>query len=84
MNIDLLPFTAFALESCGAPEPARGDVHTLTLDLALAPVHSSYEPMSGSASAGQAFASAGQAFACATPLRAAVLPADGSALTITF
>ena len=77
MNIDLLPFTAFALESCGTPEPARGNFHTLTLQLALTPVHSSREPMSGSASANQAFA-------CATPLRAAVLPADGRALTITF
>jgi len=77
MNIDLLPFSAFALESCRSAAPSRGDIHTLTLQLALAPVHSSYEPMSGSAGISQAVA-------CAAPLRAAVLPADGNALTITF
>ena len=77
MNIDLLPFTAFALESCRPTEPARGSLHTLTLQLALTPVPSSHEPMSGSASAHAAAA-------CSTALRAAVLPADGSALTITF
>ena len=77
MNIDLLPFTAFALESYGATEPARGELHTLTLRLALAPVHSSHEPMSGSASVDPAWAAP-------AALRAAILPADGSALTITF
>jgi hypothetical protein len=77
MNIDLLPFTAFALESLGPSAPGRGDGHTLTLQLALAPVHSSHEPMSGSVGASQAFP-------CATPLRAAVLPAEGPVLTITF
>jgi hypothetical protein len=35
------------------------------------------DPMSGSATTNKAFP-------CATPLRAAILPADGSALTITF
>ena len=75
MNIDLLPFSAFALESCRPAASARGDHHTLTLQLALAPVPAStYEPMAG----------AGPRVACAAPLRAAVLPADGSALTITF
>ena len=77
MNIDLLPFNAFALESYGPAAPSRGDSHTLTLELALATVHSSREIMSGSASTGEAPAEA-------TPLRAAVLPADGTPITITF
>ena len=77
MNIDLLPFSAFALESYGPTAPSRGDSHTLTLELGLAAVHSSREIMSGSATTGEASADA-------TPLRAAVLPAEGSALTITF
>jgi hypothetical protein len=77
MNIDLLPFSAFALESYGAAAPSRGELHTLTLELALAPVHSSHEAMSGSVSTNQIFTAA-------RPLRAAVLPADGAALTITF
>ena len=78
MNIDLLPFSAFALESCRPAASARGDHHTLTLQLALAPVAAApCEPMAGTAGAGQVAA-------CLAPLRAAVLPADGSALTITF
>ena len=77
MNIDLLPFSAFALESCRTAASARGDNHTLTLQLALAPVSSSYDATND-------IASASQALACAAPLRAAVLPADGSELTITF
>ena len=77
MNIDLLPFSAFALESCQTPAPARGANHTLTLQLALAPVPSSYDATND-------IAGASQALACGAPLRAAVLPADGSALTITF
>jgi hypothetical protein len=78
MNIDLLPFSAFALESYRTPAPVRGDNHTLTLQLALAPVAASTgKPMAGAAGAGPSVA-------CAAPLRAAVLPADDSALTITF
>ena len=77
MNIDLLPFSAFALESYGTPAPSRGDLHTLTLKLALATVHSSHETMSGSVSTNQVFAAD-------TALRAQVLPADGTVLTITF
>jgi hypothetical protein len=76
MNIDLLPFSAFALESYGATAPSRGEQHTLTLELALA-VHSAHEAMSGSVSTNQIFTAA-------RPLRAAVLPAGGAALTITF
>ena len=77
MNIDLLPFSAFALESYATAAPSRGDSHTLTLELALATMHSSREAMSGSASTDEASIEV-------TPLRAAVLPAEGSALTITF
>lgn len=77
MNIDLLPFSAFALQSCGRSEGA-GEAQTLTLQLALAPVHSSHEPMSGRASTNQAFVHGGKL------LRAAVVPAEGPVLTITF
>jgi hypothetical protein len=78
MNIDLLPFTAFALESCGTTAPVRGEFHTLTLQLALASIHSSQEPMSGSITTHTALA------CVPTSLRAVVLPADGTPLTITF
>jgi hypothetical protein len=77
MNIDLLPFNAFALESYGPTPPSRGEAHTLTLELALATVHSSREIMSGSVSIKNPSVDA-------TPLCAAVLPADGTAITITF
>lgn len=77
MNIDLLPFSAFALESYGTTAPSRGDSHTLTLELALATAHAAREVMSGSASFGQPSGDV-------TPLRVAVLPAEGAALTITF
>ena len=77
MNIDLLPFSAFALESYGATAPSRGELHTLTLELALAAVHSPHDGMSGSVSTHHADSGV-------PALRAAVLPADGSALTITF
>ena len=33
MSIELLPFSAFALESCAAPAPAPGEGQTLTLPL---------------------------------------------------
>jgi hypothetical protein len=77
MNIDLLPFNAFALESYGPTAPSRGDPHTLTLELALSTGRSSRERMSGSVSTNPAGVDT-------TPLRAAILPADGSAITITF
>jgi len=51
MNIDLLPFSAFALESSGAASHAAREAHTLTLPLDLVPVHAAFEPaMSGSIS----------------------------------
>jgi len=77
MNIDLLPFNGFALESYGPTPPSRGEAHTLTLELALATVRSSRGIMSGSVTTKKASADT-------TPLRAAVLPADGTAITITF
>jgi hypothetical protein len=77
MNIDLLPFSAFALESHGTAAPSRGELHTLTLELALDAVHPSREAMSGSVSTNQVFTGA-------NALRTAVLPADGTLLTITF
>jgi hypothetical protein len=77
MNIDLLPFSAFALESYGTSAPSRSDSYTLTLELTLATVQSSREVMSGNAKVGEASSEV-------RPLRAAVLSAEGSALTITF
>jgi len=78
MNIDLPPFTAFALKSCGRAAQAAGEAWTLTLQLGLAPAHCSHEPMSGGASINQAFVHSGNL------LRAAVVPTEGPALTITF
>jgi hypothetical protein len=78
MNIDLLPFTAFALQSCGQAARAQGDGQTLTLQLALVSDHSCHEPMNGRASTNQAF------MHCGNLLRAAVVPAEGPVLTITF
>jgi hypothetical protein len=78
MNIDLLPFTAFELQSCGAAGQDGSAAQTLTLQLAPAPVHSSREPMSGKVSTNQAFVHRGDL------LRAAVVPADSTPLTITF
>ena len=77
MNIDLLPFSAFVLESSGAAARAISDSQTLTLDLGMVPVHAAFgTSMSGSVSLG---ADAGPA-----TLRAQVVPAGGPVLTITF
>ena len=79
MNIDLLPFSAFLLESSGAAAQAVREAHTLTLPLDLVPVHAAFEPaMSGTISIDAAQA------CTVTPLRAAVVPAGGKVLTITF
>jgi hypothetical protein len=77
MNIDLLPFSAFALESCAPAGSAQGDGHTLTMKLPLSSLKVSLEPMSGIVTANEGFAHAGLHRAC-------VLPADSTALTITF
>jgi hypothetical protein len=79
MNLDPLPITAHALDSGRSAAQVRGDGKTLTLELVLATVHASDEPMSGSASANQSAFVYG-----ADRLRAAVVPADDRALTITF
>ena len=78
MNIDLLPFSSFALESCAPAAGKRLEAQTLTLALAITPRGVSQEPMSGKASTNQ------KARASQNVLRAAVVPADGSALTLTF
>jgi hypothetical protein len=81
MNIDLLPFSAFAPESSGAVSREIGGGPTLTLPLELTPVHPGFEPaMSGSVSV----SIDGTACMSAPLLRAAVVPADGPVLTITF
>jgi hypothetical protein len=77
MNIDLLPFTAFALQSCGKAVQA-GDGRTLTLPSAIVSGHFSHEPMNGMVSTNQAFVH------CGNVLRASVVPAEGRVLTITF
>ena len=78
MNIDLLPFNAFALESCGTAGAHAGAAQTLTLQLELGPVLPCHEPMSGTARASR---ERGDAVGI---LRAAVVPASREALTITF
>jgi len=80
MNIDLLPFAAFALESSARSVQPRVERHTLTLRLARPALDSSYEspPMSGRASIENV------PLPSESVLRAAVLPVDGMGLTITF
>lgn len=79
MNIDLLPFSAFAPEASGAVPRHLGGGPTLTLPLELTPVHAPFEPaMSGSVSIDET------ACIAAPLLRACVVPADGPILTITF
>ena len=78
MNIDLLPFTAFALQSCAAPEQRQAAAQTLTLGLVATSADACHEPMSGQVSANQSLAPAPEV------LRVAVRPAEASAITITF
>jgi len=78
MNIDLLPFSAFALESSAGPSSFLGESHTLTLKLGLAPVHPALAPtMDGSIGFTDELARE-------PALRAAVVPVAGPVLTITF
>lgn len=79
MNIDLLPFAAFALESSGLPERPLAESHTLTLRLTRPLPHSPFGPsMSGRVRLGDIpLPSEGV-------LHAEVLPAEGLGLTITF
>ena len=78
MNIDLPPFTAFALESCGTAGQVAAAAQTLTLQLEIGPLHPLLEPMAGTASVHCASEPSFQ------PLRAAVVPAGGDPLTLTF
>ena len=77
MNIDLLPFTAFALESCGTAGQVAAASPTLTLQLELGPVHPLLEPMQGTVGKFEPEP-------LFPTLRAAVLPACSDPLTITF
>jgi len=78
MNIDLLPLAAFGLDpSPAAPRPI-GEANTLTLRLDLTPVHPAFDSMSGSVGLGN------DSCDHAPGLRAAVVPADGPGLTLTF
>jgi hypothetical protein len=78
MNIDFLPLPSLAIESGGVP--VTGPCPTLTLQLALATRQGARDAMSGTARVGSGRAPTARIGA----LRAAVLPADDSRLTITF
>ncbi|HSH91656.1 MAG TPA: hypothetical protein VK996_16850 [Ramlibacter sp.] len=77
MNIDLLPFTAFALESCGTAGQVAAASPTLTLQLDLGPVHPMLEPMDGTVGEFEPQP-------LFQTLHAAVVPACSDPLTITF
>lgn len=75
MDINLIPFDAFSLESLPA-SGRSGPSNTLTLALSWGAAESESEHMTGTAF-----------FAAAGPrgdFHAGVLPADATALTITF
>ena len=79
MKIDLLPLAAFALEQPHETERPQGGPHTLTLRPTGPALQRPHEnPMSGSAEVEP------MPLPCDGPLRAAVLPAGGPPLTITF
>ena len=75
MDINHLAIDAFALESLASPR-AKAASQTLTLQLSLAALPGFDEPMTGTTCIA--------AVDSHCLLRAAVLPADASALTITF
>ncbi|MGZ5195898.1 MAG: hypothetical protein ACXWJM_14840 [Ramlibacter sp.] len=78
MNLDQLPFTAFALEAAGAPAAAEGKTLTLPRSVpAIMRAMAEHEPMSGTAEVGASAPSDGAWRAC-------VVAADATALTITF
>ena len=78
MNIDLLPLAAFALQSSRGADRFVAEAHTLTLRLTRLAVDGSHTPpMSGRAAIEDLPLREGL-------LRAAVLPAGGPGLTITF
>ena len=78
MNSDLLPFSAFALEPCAGSGAVVGDGQTLTLQLGVGRMRTGDEPIGGS------ILTRGSRTASANALRAGVVAADGSPLTITY
>jgi hypothetical protein len=77
MPTDLLPFSAFALESTGSVTREMGEPQTLTLCLAEMPLHADYpEQMNGTLVVSSSFDDG--------LLRAAVVPTAFASLTITF
>lgn len=79
MNIDLLPFSAFALESSGASARAASEGQTLTLRLGLARGPRGED----TATSGTVSVEPGETVPLHV-LRAAVLPAPDTAITLTF
>jgi hypothetical protein len=78
MNLDQLPFTAFALEAAGTLAVAEGKTLTLPRSVpAIMRAMAEHEPMSGTAALGTPAAVVGM-------WRAAVVAADAAVLTITF
>ncbi len=79
MTIDLLPSASFATESTAGPQRVTAEPRTLTLKLSRAALLSSGEPaMSGTIAIQPTAQEAERA------VRAAVLPSNAPALTITF
>jgi hypothetical protein len=78
MNLDQLPFTAFALEAAGAPAATEGKTLTLPRSVpAIMRAMAEHEPMSGTAEIGASAPAEGAWRAC-------VVAADVTPLTITF
>lgn len=79
MNLDLLPLSAFALESLRGADRMMAEPHTLTLRLTRLKLDcAQLPPVHGSVSIQECMPQAEGV------LRAAVVPADGPGLTITF
>ena len=78
MNTDLLPFSAFVLEPCAAPGTGAGEGQTLTLQLGVGRTRTGDELIAGTIS------TRGPRAVSPNALRAGVVAADGSPVTITF
>jgi hypothetical protein len=78
MTSDLLPFSAFALEPCAGSGPAIGDGQTLTLQLGAGRTRVGDELIGGTIS------TRGSRAVAPGAVRAGVVAADGSPVTITF
>lgn len=79
MNIDLLPLAAFVLESSRGADRLVAETHTLTLRLTRPVLDCSPAPPMSSSASIEALPLRPEGL-----LRAAVLPADGPGLTLTF